>query len=89
MKIVSPRGVLALLLAVNILNYVDRQVVYALLPLLQRDLSLSDLQAGVNAGIRTALVRNPDHFKEETQRFCEEHALPVFASLAEALEQAL
>jgi predicted MFS family arabinose efflux permease len=45
-KIVSPRGVLALLLAVNILNYIDRQVVYALLPLLQRDLSLSDLQAG-------------------------------------------
>ncbi len=50
---------------------------------------LSDLQAGVNAGIRTALVRNPDHFKEETRRFCEAHALPVFASLAEALEKAV
>jgi predicted MFS family arabinose efflux permease len=45
-KIVTPRGVLALLLAVNILNYVDRQVVYALLPLIQGDLHLSDVQAG-------------------------------------------
>jgi len=45
-KIASPRGVLALLLAVNILNYVDRQVVYALLPLIQGDLHLSDAQAG-------------------------------------------
>lgn len=46
MKIASPRGVLALLLAVNILNYVDRQVVYALLPLICLDLHLSDIQAG-------------------------------------------
>ncbi|MDE2510584.1 MAG: MFS transporter, partial [Elusimicrobia bacterium] len=46
MKIASPRGILALLLAVNILNYVDRQVVYALLPLIQGDLKLNDLQAG-------------------------------------------
>lgn len=46
MKIATPRGVLALLLAVNILNYVDRQVVYALLPLIQGDLRLSDAQAG-------------------------------------------
>lgn len=46
MRIASPRGVLALLLAVNVLNYVDRQVVYALLPLISRDLSLSDAQAG-------------------------------------------
>lgn len=46
MRIASPRGVLALLLAVNVLNYVDRQVVYALLPLIQRDLALSDVQAG-------------------------------------------
>lgn len=42
----SPRGVLALLLAVNILNYVDRQLVYALLPLITTDLRLSDAQAG-------------------------------------------
>ncbi len=46
MKLSSPRAVLALLLAVNILNYIDRQIVYALLPLLQRDLALSDLQSG-------------------------------------------
>ncbi len=46
MRISTPRGVLALLLAVNILNYVDRQVVYALLPLIQGDLHLSDVQAG-------------------------------------------
>ncbi len=42
----SPNGVLALLLSVNILNYVDRQIVYALLPLISGDLRLSDAQAG-------------------------------------------
>ena len=46
MRIASPRGVLALLLAVNILNYVDRQVLYALLPLISGDFHLSDAQAG-------------------------------------------
>ncbi|MCX5794369.1 MAG: MFS transporter [Elusimicrobia bacterium] len=40
------RRVLALLLAVNLLNYVDRQVLYALLPAIQKDLALSDAQAG-------------------------------------------
>jgi predicted MFS family arabinose efflux permease len=45
-RIASPRAVLALLLAVNILNYVDRQVLYALLPLLSADFHLSDAQAG-------------------------------------------
>jgi len=45
-RIASPRGVLALLLAVNILNYVDRQVLYALLPLISGDFHLSDAQAG-------------------------------------------
>lgn len=42
----SPKGVLALLLSVNILNYVDRQILYALLPLISKDLSLTDAQAG-------------------------------------------
>lgn len=42
----SPNGVLALLLSVNILNYIDRQIVYALLPLISSDLHLSDAQAG-------------------------------------------
>ncbi len=46
MRIVSPRAVLALLLAVNILNYVDRQILYALLPLISADLRLTDAQAG-------------------------------------------
>jgi len=42
----TPKGVLALLLSVNILNYVDRQIVYALLPLISADLKLTDAQAG-------------------------------------------
>ena len=42
----SANGVLALLLSVNILNYIDRQIVYALLPLISLDLRLSDAQAG-------------------------------------------
>lgn len=42
----SPKGVLALLLSVNILNYVDRQILYALLPLISKDLKLTDAQAG-------------------------------------------
>ena len=50
---------------------------------------LSDVQAGVNAGIRAALIRNPDYFKEETRLFCQEHNLPMFGSLAEALAEAL
>jgi D-glycero-D-manno-heptose 1,7-bisphosphate phosphatase len=49
---------------------------------------LSDLQAGVNAGIRAALILNRDHFKEETRRFCEARAIPVFESLAAALSGA-
>ncbi|MEK7233427.1 MAG: MFS transporter [Elusimicrobiota bacterium] len=42
----SPNAILALLLSVNILNYVDRQIVYALLPMITSDLHLSDAQAG-------------------------------------------
>lgn len=49
MKISSASGILTLLLAVNILNYIDRQGVYALLPLIQGDLRLSDTQAGALA----------------------------------------
>jgi predicted MFS family arabinose efflux permease len=40
------RKTLVLLLTVNLLNYMDRQVLYALLPAIQKDLSLSDAQAG-------------------------------------------
>ncbi len=46
MRITSPRAVLGLLLAVNLFNYIDRQVVYSLLPLIIPDLRLSDVQAG-------------------------------------------
>lgn len=42
----TPAGCLALLTAVNLLNYIDRQACYALLPLISRDLALSDAQAG-------------------------------------------
>ncbi|MBI5629563.1 MAG: MFS transporter [Elusimicrobia bacterium] len=45
-KFPAARGVLALLLGVNLLNYLDRQILYSLLPLIQRDLTLSDAQAG-------------------------------------------
>lgn len=41
------RYVLALLLAVNILNYIDRQVLYALFPLVKADLGLSDAMLGL------------------------------------------
>lgn len=42
----TAKRVLALLLAVNLLNYVDRQILSALLPAIQLDLALSDAQAG-------------------------------------------
>lgn len=45
----SPRGVLALLLSVNILNYIDRQILYSLLPLISLDLRLTDTQGGMLA----------------------------------------
>jgi predicted MFS family arabinose efflux permease len=42
-------GVLALLFSINILNYVDRQVLYAVLPLIKSDLLLTDTQLGLLA----------------------------------------
>jgi MFS family permease len=42
----AARRVLLLLLAVNLLNYVDRQLLSALLPAIQKDLALTDTQAG-------------------------------------------
>lgn len=41
-----PGAVLGVLLAVNLVNYLDRQILYALLPAIQVDLALSDAQAG-------------------------------------------
>jgi MFS family permease len=40
------RYALALLLAVNLLNYVDRQALYAVFPLIKVDLNLSDAELG-------------------------------------------
>lgn len=42
----SPRYALALLLAVNLLNYVDRQALYAVFPLIKADFALSDTALG-------------------------------------------
>ncbi|HWI40409.1 MAG TPA: MFS transporter, partial [Verrucomicrobiae bacterium] len=43
----SARRVLGLLLAVNLLNYLDRQALYAVFPLLKEDLALSDGALGL------------------------------------------
>jgi MFS family permease len=40
------RYVLALLLAVNLLNYIDRQILYAVFPLIKEDFHLSDTELG-------------------------------------------
>ncbi len=47
----SPAAVLALLLCANILKYLDRQVLYPLLPLIKADLGLSDAQLGALAWV--------------------------------------
>ncbi len=46
-RIVSSRYVLLLLLSVNLLNYVDRQVLYAVFPLIKEDFHLSDAALGL------------------------------------------
>jgi MFS transporter, Spinster family, sphingosine-1-phosphate transporter len=43
------RFALGLLLCINLVNYLDRQVLYSLLPLIQVDLALTDAQAGLLA----------------------------------------
>ena len=40
------RYALALLLSVNLLNYIDRQVLFAVFPLIKSDLQLSDTALG-------------------------------------------
>lgn len=42
----SPRIVLALMLSVNLLNYIDRQVLYAVFPLIKADFGLTDTALG-------------------------------------------
>lgn len=49
-RTISPsygRHALALLLAVNLLNYVDRQVLYAVFPLIKEDFHLTDTALGL------------------------------------------
>ena len=46
----SPRtkySILILLLAANLLNYIDRQILYAVFPLIKADFNLSDMQLGL------------------------------------------
>ncbi len=45
----STRWVLALLFGVNLLNYIDRQILYAVFPPIQTELGLSDTQLGLLA----------------------------------------
>src|SRR5690242_11269158 len=40
------RYALSLLLAVNLLNYIDRQVLFAVFPLIKNDLAISDTALG-------------------------------------------
>lgn len=47
LHITRPRSILALLLTVNLLNYVDRQALYAVFPLIKADLQLSDTSLGL------------------------------------------
>lgn len=49
--IVSPRVILALLTGLNLLNYLDRLVVSAVLPKIQDDLHLSNLMGGLLATV--------------------------------------
>ena len=45
---------------------------------------LSDLQCGVSAGVRTALIRTTDHSRTpEITAFIHEHGIPAFDSFAE------
>ncbi len=44
---VAARYALVLLLAVNLLNYIDRQVLYAVFPLIKVDLRLTDTELGL------------------------------------------
>ncbi|MBR2392187.1 MAG: MFS transporter [Elusimicrobiaceae bacterium] len=47
----STRKLFWILFSLNLLNYIDRQVLYSVFPLLQTDLSLTDLQLGSLASV--------------------------------------
>jgi predicted MFS family arabinose efflux permease len=46
---VTPKRIFWLLFALNLFNYIDRQVLFAVFPLIQKDLSVNDLQLGALA----------------------------------------
>ena len=48
---------------------------------------LSDLEAGVNAGIAAVLIHNETLFNEQTRAFCDKHHIPVYPSLHAALAE--
>ena len=72
-KISSARYALALLLAVNLLNYVDRQALYAVFPLIKADLKLSDAGLG---------------FLGSAFMFCYMLAAPLFGRLGDRSNRA-
>lgn len=45
----TPQSVLALLFCINLVNYVDRQVLFSLLPLIKADMNVSDAKLGALA----------------------------------------
>lgn len=45
----SPKSVFVLLFSLNLLNYIDRQILFSVFPLIKADLALSDAQLGVLA----------------------------------------
>ena len=49
------KRIFLILFLLNLLNYIDRQVLYAVFPLLQKELSLTDMQLGVLASIFMAV----------------------------------
>lgn len=47
----SPRAIFILLMSLNLLNYIDRQILFAVFPLIKQDLFLTDTQLGVLASM--------------------------------------
>ena len=50
-RLQSPRAALGILTGLNFLNYLDRYIVAAVLPRIQKDLSLSDFEGGLLATV--------------------------------------
>src|SRR5689334_3643174 len=50
---IGPWAILAFLSLVFVLNYMDRQIVFAIFPLLKRDLGFTDTQLGLAGSVFT------------------------------------